>query len=386
MADSEIAALESEIVALLQTLAKRDHDGAVKQLEAAQNKQEHVKQMQKLQYALEIAQAKAQELQRQKQHKQAKAGLASAKAQQAKIEHQVKKVKALQRNNEENAAMMKDINHRKRYIEVLELPTMHSLPDWDGNTNWEAYQQVQQQVYKLENGQLSKPSISHIRLRRSQDLFARGGFRYVYYAQTDSGEQYVAKRLYAEGDELENNIKDVEADIKDHLTADRCIRDFHRRAKKAHASTASMHFTSSVSLIIVKAHESAPACGSVVYFLERVIEGDYCKWIQNNGDINAAPSVCGQEVLDTTQAMVHFSYEMSLKKGRDRRYMITDIQGFQLASGSTTLIDPAICRPRVRGARPAGADYGIRSAANAFFKAHRCSHICRALKLDDHES
>ncbi|KAL0019759.1 hypothetical protein WJX79_001888 [Trebouxia sp. C0005] len=276
--------------------------------------------------------------------------------------------------------------HCNRYLEVLELPTMHSSPDWDGNTDWDTYQQVQQQVYKLENGQLSKPSVSHIRLRRSQDLFARGGFRYVYYAQTDSGEQYVAKRLYAEGDELEDNIKDVEADIKDHLTADRCIREFHRRAKQAHASTASMHFTTSVSLIIVKAHESAPACGSIVYFLEPVIEGDYCKWIQNSGEINAVPSVSGQEVLDTTQAMVHFSYEESLKKGRDRSYMITDIQGFQLASGSTTLIDPAICRPRVRGVRPAGADYGIRSAASAFFKAHRCSHICRALKLDTHES
>ncbi|DBA66543.1 TPA: hypothetical protein ACH3X2_002294 [Trebouxia sp. C0005] len=378
MADLAIAALESQIAALRQTLAKRDHDRDVKRLEA-------VMQMQKLQYALDTAQAKAKELQRRKQHKQAKAGLASAKAQQAKVEHQVKKVKALQRNNEEKAAMMKDINHRKGYIRVLELPTMHSSPDWDGNTDWQGYQRVQQQVYKLDNGQLSKPSVSHIRLRRSEDLFARGGFRYVYYAQTDSGERYVAKRLYAEGDELEDNIKDVEADIKDHLTADRCICDFHRRAKKAHASTASMHFTSCVSLIIVKAHDSAPACGSVVYFLERVIEGDYCKWIQNNGDINAAPSVSGQEVLDTTQAMVHFSYEMSLKKGRDRRYMITDIQGFQLASGSTTLIDPAICRPRVCGARPVGADYGIRSAANAFFRAHRCSHICRALKLDTHE-
>lgn len=391
MADAQIAALEAHIVALQQLLVaaelKRIRKQKRQRLEAAQIQHARLTRMLRLQQTFEKVQGTAKRLQRQKQHKQAQASLKSAKAQHAKMQREAERVKALQRVNAEKMAMIKLNRHHERFIEVLELPAMVDQPAWDSDISWQPYQLVKQQTYSLTyNHKLSKPSLGHMRIRLSEHLFARGGFRYVYYAQSETGQQYVAKRLYGEGDELQENIKDVEADIKDHLTADNCIRDFHQRAKDARARTAPMNFTSSVSLIIVDTHESAPACGKVVYFLEPIIQGTYCKWIQNSGDINTEPSVTSQEISDSTQAMVHFSYEMSLREGRENRYMITDVQGFMLADGSTTLIDPAICRPHVPGVRPTGADYGIRPAANAFFKAHKCSDLCHALKLPQHEA
>ena len=381
--ERQIAALEVLIVKLEQLLAERKERKVVKlkqqRLQAEQRKQ---KQLQRLQQAKDLH----AELERQRLHRDARAGLDSARAQQARVDRAAAEAKHLQHNNAERLAMIKECNHQKRYIEVMEEDKMIEQPDWNGNHNWQPYQQVKQHTYKLSSSKLSKPATAHIGIRLSLQLFAMGGFRYVYYAQTDCGQRYVAKRLYGESDDLNSNLKDVEADIKDHLIAERCIADFHRQANRAHAATAPMHFTDLASLIIVKSRDSAPACGKVVYFLEPLIEGQYCKWIQNNGDINTDPHISGTDITDTTQAMVHFSYEMSLRKGREHRYMITDIQGFKLTDGTTTLIDPAICRPRVAGVRPTGADYGLKPAATAFFKSHKCSHVCRALKLPQHAS
>ena len=384
--DTQIAALEKHIGSLEQSLAEKKERKVIKlkeqHLQAEQRKQQQLHRLHRLQQARDLH----DDLQRQRLHRDARAGFDSARAQQARGDRAAAEVTLMRHHNAEKVAMIKECNHQKRYIAVMEEDKMIEQPDWEGDRNWQHYQQVKQLTYKLCSGKLSKPATAHIRIRLSQQLFAMGGFRYVYYAQTDSGQRYVAKRLYGESDDLDSNLKDVEADIKDHLISEKCIADFHRQANKAHASTAPMHFTDLASLIIVKSRDSAPACGKVVYFLEPLIEGQYCKWIQNSGDINTDPHISGADIPDTTQAMVHFSYEMSLRKGREHRYMITDIQGFKLTDGTITLIDPAICRPRVAGVRPNGADYGLKSAANAFFKSHKCSHICRALKLPQHAS
>lgn len=384
---AKLAQLTQQLQQLQQLKAQRDQQRAHKLTKQAL--QRHHQQQQAVLHAQQLLQqheTRLAEIAQQKRHKQARAGLDSAKAQHEQVERQEKRVQALKRHNAAKAATVKANNQRNNYIRVLEQPKMIDAPDWAGNSNWQDYQQMQHQTYTLTSGKLSKPKIAQMRMRLSQDPFAMGGFRYVYFAQSESGKRYVAKRLYGESDDLASNVHDVEADIKDHLIAERCIADFHKRAKSKHVDPAPMRFANEASLIVVDSAVSAPACGKVVYFLEPLIEGQYCKWVQNNGEINTTPSIEGQDIVDTAQAMMHFSYEMSLKKGRHRRYMITDIQGFKIADESITLIDPAICRPHVPGVTPNGADYGVGAAAKTFFKAHKCSQICHALKLAKHEA
>ena len=387
MSDSnlKLGELQEQIDMLKKDAAEREMKRAVKlkqqELEHKLKKQNHLQQEQKLALILEQRLAEKKELAQKLRHKHAKADLDSARAEHARIEREEKKVQQMQHQIAERLAKLKSNNHATRKLQVMDMPKMIDDPDWEGISNWQPYLSVQQQTYKLQSGKLSQPKKAWIRIRLSVDPFQAGGFRYVYYAKTDDGQRYVAKRLYGESNELASNVQDVEADIQDHLISEKCIADFHRRANGKHASTAPMRFTDAASLIVANKQDFPATGGRVVYFLEPYVEGKYCKWIQNTGEISSHPSVPGGDVVDTAQAMVHFSYEMSLKKGRNRRYMITDIQGFKLGDGSITLIDPAICRPRVAGVRAAGADYGIQAAASCFFHTHKCSHICHALNL-----
>ena len=387
MTDPRIAVLQQLIASCEEKLAKRDQERviALKKKQLLKHKQLAI--VQHLQHELAKLTVQREERQRQERFKHARADHKEAQAAHAAAIVQAQAITDLEQVIARKQALMQAANGNNRQLEILNSPQMIDGPDWDGSKNWQPCQHVTQHVYKLDKaGKLARPARTTMRISLAEQHFAMGGFRYVYYAKSDLGARFVAKRLYAEGEDLQSNVRDVEADIQDHLSAQRCISEFHARAERAHAHVASMHFTCSVSLIIVRTSRSAPACGSVVYFLEPVIEGQYCKWIQNNGEIDAKPSITSPGVIDTTQAMVHYSYETSLLKGYKHRALITDIQGFQLPDGSITLIDPAICRSRVPGVKPVGADYGIKAATKAFFDAHTCSHICRSMKLKNRQA
>lgn len=106
--------------------------------------------------------------------------------------------------------------------------------------------------------------------------------------------------------------------------------------------------------------------------VEEYIEGDFVKYINNNGQL------CGKdsEIRNKAESLAHFSYEKS--KGK---LMLLDIQG----SGHT-LYDPEIASRQImdeNGKVQFCTGNLSMAAIDNFFSNHSCNKFCTLLKLKE---
>lgn len=207
---------------------------------------------------------------------------------------------------------------------------------------------------------------SNIELNIADKPFDKGSLRYAYAAQanigTDEAPNYkklVVKQSLFKGDEF-NTLKY----FKD-LTENQVVSTF--LAKKFFELTKPQKSLRFIDVSIIYVPER-----NEYYSVEEFIEGEFVKWISNDGVINEDIYSC------TLDAFSHWSYEAT------RNYLIvTDLQGALVDNKEYILTDPAITSPDDPD-RFANTNLGAEGLKD-FFSSHQCNHICRKLGLKKHE-
>jgi hypothetical protein len=113
--------------------------------------------------------------------------------------------------------------------------------------------------------------------------------------------------------------------------------------------------------------------GSEYITLERFIDGEFVKYINNTGDVTLPD---GSEIVSKAETFVHYTYHKSSKQ-----LMILDIQG----------VGYNLCDPEIASSNLTDGEnevilfcYGNLStlAINAFVGMHKCNKYCKQLKLE----
>ncbi len=196
--------------------------------------------------------------------------------------------------------------------------------------------------------------------------FDKGSLRYAFAALLNVGTsekpnyvKSVVKQTIYKAKEF-NDIKYYKDIIENQVIASYLAKKFFDITKPEK----SIRFID-VSLVYVSETDS-------YYTLEEYIDGDFVKWISNDGTINQDIYSC------TLDAFSHWSYIISKKY-----LLVTDLQGALVANSNYILTDPAITSPESPD-RFTNTNLG-EDGIERFFKSHQCNHICKYLVLEKHE-
>jgi myosin-heavy-chain kinase len=201
-----------------------------------------------------------------------------------------------------------------------------------------------------------------IRVRLDKYPFQEGTLRSVYFMKDLSrppgpAQDFVAKISKDPADQNEAYFQDVEMQALAGHVADLFVA-MQIPKKCAYVEAA-----------VIECHDRvSPTGGRVVFAIEPLIRGNFIKYTNNYGWINAgAPR-------NTPQAFSHFSHYVSAGT-----FVVVDVQGITDTNGTDFYTDPQI---HTRGDQPSFGkgdlrDQGIRK----FFETHECNSICHALGL-----
>ena len=209
--------------------------------------------------------------------------------------------------------------------------------------------------------------------------FAQGAFRCVHRATCNSGRQYVIKKLLPSTMEQVNEIN-VALKVKE--TGESLAR------KSVQMQMLALNFVEQFKLSLPPDNKSKfgetysytkAKLGRIIstgefVMIEDFIQGDFCKYINNDGTISNELNDC---VLKA-ECLAHFSYDKSVKQ-----LMLLDIQG-----SGYLLYDPEIAT--ATGAFSTNGSqlrFCMGNLANEactnFIRNHTCNHFCKLAGLTD---
>ena len=121
--------------------------------------------------------------------------------------------------------------------------------------------------------------------------------------------------------------------------------------------------------------------------VEPFLEGAYTKWNANSGKVDddqddalveARLTANSVTASDVAQAFSHYTYHKS--KGKE---IVVDIQGVCQSRNGPGSLNLVLTDPQLHSLK--GKTYGRgdlgEKGINAFFKAHKCNCLCKALEL-----
>lgn len=205
--------------------------------------------------------------------------------------------------------------------------------------------------------------------------FAQGAFRNAYRGKATGKEvmpnEWVLKQYQ------EKAISTIEQDLK--MT----LEDHTRKQVQMHSVTRNIakHFSKDVPSSFGKTFEY-----NKVYFtmynslpatVENFVDGDFHKFVNNDGVSICPPDDDHVEVYEKAQCFVHYSYKFS-----ETKFMVLDIQG----TASYILYDPEIATTELfadGGSETYFCAGNLSSTGIEKFKSdHICNKFCDMLKLD----
>lgn len=210
------------------------------------------------------------------------------------------------------------------------------------------------------------------KVRISLYPFAQGGLRNVYRMKQDIPHLPHSHCLVAK--ESRHNIPDHER-LRFHVETSKCqaraadyVRKFNKKLKKCPSlKPQDVPRIEMLRTAVYRVKDPSYPRGYRYLMVEVEMKGaQYCKWNNNNGYVNSSDSLH----CIIAQAFSHFTYESS-----EQMEMVVDIQG----SADTKLrcTDPQLHSVEKKYGR---ADRG-NSGFKDFFKTHKCSFVCKRLKL-----
>ena len=223
----------------------------------------------------------------------------------------------------------------------------------------------------------------HIELFIDKNHFAQGGFRSVHKAKTADGKIYVLKKfrpdIILEIGKVNEVIQKKETEIS---LAKKAVQ-MHNLAKSITAAFGKQidvagkreefGFSFEYNSIFLGILKKDDGSNGETVVVEEFIQGEFCKYINNNGEI-VHGTVDNFEVGLKAQCLCHFSYVKS-----DKNLLLLDIQGTGL-----TLFDPEIATSE-QAITEGGLKFCMGNLSTAaiemFTSVHLCNIYCNMLGL-----